>query len=155
MEGFLPKKIEANLATSVVVPNGSNSVEIMGEERFNRLQKLGAILASGKVLNQKENEEYIDLNKDFISAVQMNISHNKELETKKEENQNPSENQEMTVVDKERIEKLKTLNQAKSLLGFLTEDEETERAVLISWYNSSLLRVEKCILFVNQTKIFI
>ena len=53
MEGFLPKKIEANLATSVVVPNGSNSVEIMGEERFNRLQKLGAILASGKVLNQK------------------------------------------------------------------------------------------------------
>lgn len=140
MEEFLSKKTEANLATSAVIPNGHNTVEVMGKEKYNRLQELGAILASGKELGEEEKKEYADLNKEFISTVEMNIKHNKEPETKKEENQNPSENQEITVVDKERIEKLKTLNQAKSLRGFLTEDEETERAVLISWYNASLLR---------------
>ena len=126
--------------SSPVVPDGYNSVAVMGENKFDRLQELGAILASGKDLSEKEKKEYTDLNKEFISTVEMNIEHNKELETKKNKNQNSIENSEMTVMDKERIERLKTLNQAKSLLGLLTEDEETERAVLISWYNASVLK---------------
>jgi len=157
MEGFSPKPLNpplndietpktvekigpATTESYLVVPNGYNSVEILGEEKFNRLQELGASLATSKDLSKKERQEYSTLNREFIAAVEMNTSHNKELETKKVENQDSRENTEMAPADKGKIERLKTLNRNKALLGFLDEDEETERTVLISWYDANVLK---------------
>lgn len=121
-----------------VVPNGTNSVEMMGEVKFNRLQELGAAMATGKDLSDAERQEYDSLNKEFISAVKKNISQ------RKSESKNSSENPGITSLDKEKIERLKTLNRNKAILGFLDEDEEKERLGLISW------RKKMALIYLNE-----
>jgi hypothetical protein len=46
-----------------------SSVEIIGEDKFNRLQELGASLAVGKNLSSEDRREYQDLQKEFITAT--------------------------------------------------------------------------------------
>ncbi len=158
MEGFSPtplnpslngvktqKKIE-NISTtaeaSPVVPNGYNSVEIMGEENFNRLQELGAILAMGENLSEADREEYSDLNKKFINAVETSSrvrvanTEKPEEHITKTRSQDSMEHPIVFEMDDEKFERLQILSRLRKLLGSLSSGDEQEYTILNSEFHT-------------------
>jgi hypothetical protein len=121
---------------------GFSHIETIGKEKFDRLQELGATMATGKELTDEERKEYSDLNHEFMDAPE--TFKRRMTETKdKIGNENQTEHPIVIVMDKEKIERLQSLNRAKELIGNLSGDEEKERAGLISEYDTAFLEYQR------------
>ena len=147
MEGFPLKPLNRDL------PGGS--VDIMGEDNFNRMQELGASLATGKDLSAEDREEYYDLHNKFIAAVENpantanvisergNNSHDS-VGVEKTESQDYVEHPAVMAIGREKFERFQALETMKRLLGgHLPGDDEKEHDALNSEYHAAFLEYQR------------
>ena len=149
-------------------PDDRTSAEIMGEDRFNRLQELGL-----KDLSDEERKEYLNLRSEFDAAFEISTRNSRELsdwnahelekirqdldrkfkqqemggtenlanDTQKIERWSSIDSEEISIEDKEKIKRLKYLNGLKGVLGSIDEDQEKELTALISWYDAKIFEI--------------
>jgi hypothetical protein len=145
---------EANIAESprgVAHPNGYTSVEIMGEDKFNRLQELGASLAAelaaGKDVSNEDREEYRNLSNEFRAALDspnymFNVIAEREKNSQssisagRTENTDVAELPSTIAFEEEKFERLQTLKRMKDLFdGHLrAADEKEYDALTVEWH---------------------
>jgi len=128
-------------------PNIS-SVEIVGENRFNRMQELGASLAAGKELSAEDRAEYYNLHKEFITAAEGfderlygSPSETKNLisEMRVGENTDFVEHPAILAMGKERFNRLRELTEKRKNL---TREETQEYLSLQSESHAAFLKYQ-------------
>ena len=147
MKGFSSEPLNRDL------PGGS--VDIMGEDKFDRLQELGASLATGKDLSAEDKKEYYDLHNKFIAAVEhpantANVITEREknsydsVDVEKIESQDSVEHPAVATIGRRKFERLQTLEVMRKLLGgHLLGDDEKEYSILNSEFHSAFLEYQR------------
>lgn len=123
-----------------------SSVEIMGEDKFNRLQELGASLSTSKDLSSEDRREYQDLQKEFITAAKgfderlygrSNETKNLIGETREGENTDFVEHPAVVTVGGEKFNRLRELTEK---IKTLTREETQEYLSLQSESHAAFLK---------------